>query len=146
MTQIIDILLIEDNPGDIELIKAGFDEARMAISLNVISDGEEAINFFDGDEKLPDLVLLDINLPKVSGFEVLKAIRSNDASSNIPVVVLTSSESESDVTNSYKGHANSFITKPVDINKFLEVMKSIENFWLTIVKLPSEQTADRSYC
>ena len=133
---IVNILLVEDNPGDIELIKTGFEEARVVNQITVISDGQEALNFINKGEEIPDIILLDINLPKVNGFEILKKIRSTKASSNIPVVMLTSSDTTEDVEKSYSSRANSFITKPVDFEQFLKVIKSIECFWLTVVKLP----------
>ncbi|VAW81782.1 hypothetical protein MNBD_GAMMA13-835 [hydrothermal vent metagenome] len=138
------ILLIEDNPGDIELVRVGFHEARIANRLDVISDGQEAIEFFCNANTMPDLVLLDINLPKVKGIEILKQIRSMDVSKNIPVIMLTSSDAEADVIGSYAGHANSFITKPVDVDKFLDVVTSIEEFWLSVVKLPQRQSVQQN--
>ena len=132
----IDILLIEDNPGDVELVRAGFDDARIANRLTVINDGQRAVDFFDCDNIMPDLVLLDINLPKVNGLDVLHKIRSSPVSRKTPVVVLTSSDAEMDIAQSYAEHANCFISKPVDFDKFMDVVKSIEDFWLTVVKLP----------
>jgi len=137
MREAIDILLIEDNPGDVELIKAGFEEARIGNMLRVISDGQEAVEFFNGDTDIPDLVLLDINLPKVNGIEVLKVIRGSQRSLSVPVIMLTSSERESDILESYREHVNSFISKPVDFDKFIKVIQSIESFWLDVVRLPS---------
>lgn len=137
MTTPIKVLLIEDNPGDIELVRAGFEDASLLIEMQVISDGQEAFDYFEQDNQTPDIVLLDINLPKVSGIEILKKIRNSHAES-IPVVMLTSSDAEIDIARSYAEHANSFISKPVDFDKFLGVIKSIEDFWLTIVKLPPQ--------
>lgn len=136
----INILLVEDNPGDVELVRAGFEEASLAIDIQVISDGQAAVEFFDSDAAMPDLVLLDINLPKVSGIDVLKKIRNTARSQQIPVVILTSSDAELDIVRSYVEHANSFISKPVDFDKFMQVVKSIEDFWLTVVKLPRHHT------
>lgn len=137
MNKPIDILLVEDNPGDVELVRAGFEEASLLIEIRVISDGQTAMEFFTAkDSVMPDLVLLDINLPKVSGIEVLKKIKSTAYSCQIPVVVLTSSDAEIDIVRSYAEHANSFISKPVDFDKFMKVIRSIEDFWLTVVKLP----------
>lgn len=137
----INILLVEDNPGDVELVRAGFEEASLAIDITVISDGQAAVEFFDDAADMPDLVLLDINLPKVSGIDVLKKIRSTPRSQQIPVVILTSSDAELDIVRSYVEHANSFISKPVDFDKFMQVVKSIEDFWLTVVKLPRRNTS-----
>lgn len=134
--QSVDILLIEDNPGDIELVKAGFEAARVANEIRVISDGQEAIDFFELQKDLPDIVLLDINLPKANGIEVLKVLRGLPASKDLPVIILTSSEAEDDITQSYSEHANSYVSKPVDFDKFMEAIRSLEKFWLTVVKLP----------
>jgi CheY-like chemotaxis protein len=132
----IEILLIEDNLGDIELVREGFEEARVANNLRTIVDGQEAIDFFMKGEDLPDIVLLDINLPKASGFEILETIRSQPHSLDIPVIMLTSSEADSDVVKSYQNTANSYVTKPVDFDKFIHAIKSLESFWLSVVKLP----------
>lgn len=132
----IEILLIEDNPGDIELVRAGFEEARVANHIQVISDGQQALDFFEQDNGLPDIILLDINLPKVDGLEILEKIRSTEHCKDIPVVMLTSSEDDADINKSYAEKANSYITKPVGFDEFLDVIKSIEDFWLTVVKLP----------
>jgi CheY-like chemotaxis protein len=132
----IEILLIEDNPGDIELVREGFEEARVANNLRTISDGQEAIDFFMLGEELPDIVLLDINLPKASGFEILETIRSQPKSMEIPVIMLTSSEADADIVKSYQCTANSYVTKPVDFEKFINAIKSLETFWLSVVKLP----------
>jgi len=132
----IEILLIEDNPGDIELTRIGFEEARVANNLSVIKDGQQAIDFFEQGNDLPDIVLLDINLPKVNGFEILEKIRSLEYSENIPVIMLTSSGADEDINKSYSAKANSYIIKPVDFDKFYKVIKSLEQFWLTVVKFP----------
>lgn len=134
----VTVLLIEDNPGDIELIKAGFEDAKMFVDLEVIEDGQEALDYFTREEKVPDLVLLDINLPKVSGIEILKEMRKFERYQTIPVVVLTSSEAEEDIARSYTEGANSYVSKPVDFEKFMKVVQSIEDFWLTVVKLPTK--------
>ena len=133
----IKILLIEDNPGDIELVKIGLEEARMANEITVFDDGQVALDFFEQGEDLPDIILLDINLPKVDGFEILRKIRTMEASKNIPVVMLTSSEAEVDITRGYAEHVNCFVSKPVDGDKFLNVVRSLESFWLAVVKLPN---------
>ena len=138
--QLINILLIEDNPGDIELVKEGFRLARVTNDIKVIMDGQKAWDFFDQvkREDLPDIVLLDINLPKVDGIEILQKIRSTEISQNIPVIMLTSSEADEDITRSYTEKVNSYVTKPVDFAKFLTVIQSMENFWLSVVKLPTK--------
>jgi two-component system, chemotaxis family, response regulator Rcp1 len=137
----IKVLLVEDNPGDVRLIQETFKENRILTELNVMSDGEEAINYLKKigkykNESNPDLILLDLNLPKLDGREILAEIKDEDNLRRIPVIVLTSSSAESDVYKSYDLNANCFISKPVDLDSFINVLKSIENFWFTIVKLP----------
>lgn len=137
----IDILLVEDNPGDVDLTREAFEDAKVANNLFVAEDGEEAITFLKKEGKYqdtptPDVILLDLNLPKKSGHEVLEFIKNSDGLKCIPVIILTSSEADEDILNSYNLHANSFITKPVDLEKFLDVVKTVEDFWLRIVKLP----------
>lgn len=139
----IHILLVEDNEGDIVLTKEALSDAKIKNKVSVAKDGEAAIDFvnerLDKDESLlPDLILLDINLPKVDGKEVLHYLKNNPFLKKIPVVMLTTSSSELDVVESYNNYANCFITKPVDFNKFFEVVRMIEDFWITIVKLPSK--------
>jgi CheY-like chemotaxis protein len=139
----IQILLVEDNEGDIILTKEALSDAKIKNKVIVARDGEEAINYLDngvetGGEDLPDLILLDINLPKIDGKEVLQYIKSAASLKKIPVVMLTTSSSQIDVLDAYAHHANCFITKPVDLNKFFEVVKMIEDFWITIVKLPTK--------
>ncbi len=138
----IKILLIEDNPGDIELLRIGFEDAKISNEISTISDGEEAIAYFEqcGNDDFasrPDIVLLDINLPKVDGFEILHKIRSTPNCKNLPVIMLTSSEASADIARGYAEQANCFLSKPVEFDKFLDVVKSLENFWLTVVKLPT---------
>jgi len=137
----IDILLVEDNPGDVRLTQEALKEAKVGNDLHVVRDGMEAIAFLRKqgvykDAPRPDMILLDLNLPKKSGHEVLTEIKSDDNLKRIPVVILTVSKDEEDIVKSYNRHANCFITKPVDLDQFLIVVKSIEDFWLTIVKLP----------
>jgi two-component system, chemotaxis family, response regulator Rcp1 len=139
----IHILLVEDNEGDIILTQEALTDAKIKNKVSVARDGEEAINNLNkaadqGGTGLPDLILLDINLPKVDGKEVLQYIKGNHALKKIPVVMLTTSSSELDIVDAYNHHANCFITKPVDLNKFFEVVKMIEDFWITIVKLPTK--------
>lgn len=136
-----EILLVEDSPGDVRLTQEAFKEGKLSNNLHVACDGVEAIAFLCQKGKYasaprPDLVLLDLNLPKKSGLDVLAEIKSDEKLKTIPVVILTISKSEEDILKSYDKHANCFITKPIDIDQFLKVIKSIENFWLTIVKLP----------
>ncbi|OGW54316.1 MAG: response regulator [Nitrospirae bacterium RBG_13_43_8] len=137
----IEILLVEDNPGDVRLIREALKEGKVRNTLHVVYDGVEAITFlrkqgeYSGMPR-PDLILLDLNLPKKDGREVLAEIKADEDLKRIPVVVLTTSQSEIDILKSYNLHANCYITKPVDLEQFLEVVKSIEDFWLTVVKLP----------
>ena len=143
-TKAIDILLVEDNPGDIRLTKEVLKEGKIENKLNVVMDGEEAIFYLKktGNYKdviTPDIILLDLNLPKKDGREVLAEIKTDPALMLIPVIVLTTSESEQDILNMYSHHANCYITKPVDFNQFINVIRSIEDFWLSIVKLPKKQ-------
>ncbi len=139
--QAIEILMVEDNPGDVRLTMEILKEAKVKNRINVAENGEKAIQFLTKcgeykDAPRPDLILLDWNLPIKNGYEVLKEIRKNEALKYIPVVVLTSSESEEDIVKAYDVNANCYITKPVDLDQFIKVIKSIENFWMTIVKLP----------
>jgi two-component system, chemotaxis family, response regulator Rcp1 len=138
-----EVLLVEDSPGDVRLTQEAFKDAKMLINLHVAWDGAEAMAFLrrEGDKSdtpRPDLILLDLNLPKKSGREVLKEIKEDPALMSIPIVILTTSASEEDVLRSYLLHANCYITKPVDLPGFLKVVRSIDNFWLSVVKLPNE--------
>ncbi|HKK44071.1 MAG TPA: response regulator [Balneolaceae bacterium] len=140
----MEILLVEDNEADIRLTRESIKEAKIRNILHVARDGEEAINYLYKKEDYkdavtPDLILLDLNLPKKDGREVLEEIKSDEALSHIPVVILTTSEAEKDIVKSYKLHANCYVTKPMGIDQFVEVIKAIEDFWFTIVKLPSEE-------
>jgi CheY-like chemotaxis protein len=137
----IDVLLVEDSIGDIRLTREAFKDAKVHINLHVAADGAEAMAFLrregaHADAPRPDLILLDLNLPKKDGREVLKEIKESPTLSIIPVVVLTTSALEADILRTYRLHANSYITKPVNLDGFLEVVKSIDSFWLTVVKLP----------
>jgi len=141
--RIIDILLVEDNPGDIRLTKEVLKEGKIKNMLSVVNDGEEAIDFLKKNGKYkdaisPDLILLDLNLPKKNGREVLIQIKSDPELSSIPVIILTTSDAENDIISTYASHANCYITKPVDFNQFINVIRVIEDFWLTIVKLPKK--------
>ena len=137
----IEILLVEDNPGDVRLTRMAFEEGGINNDLHVAMDGEEALDFLfrrggHEDAPRPDMVLLDLNLPKIDGHEVLREIRSDDELSRLPVVVLTSSDSEEDVVESYEEHANAYITKPVKASDFLDLVDTFEEFWFTVVRLP----------
>jgi len=139
----IEILLVEDNPGDVRLTEEALKEGKVLNNLHVARDGEEAIAYLhkEGkfiDEPRPDLILLDLNLPKKDGKEVLKEIKSDERFMRIPVVILTISKSEEDILKSYNLHANCYVTKPIDLVQFVNVVKSIEDFWLTVVKLPPD--------
>lgn len=137
----IHILLVEDNEGDIVLTKDALEEYKIATNTSIARDGKAAIELLEelwnkGPAFLPDLILLDINLPKKNGQEVLQTIKSDNRFKEIPVIMLTTSSSEDDILRAYQNHANCFITKPVEAEQFLEVVSSIENFWISIVKLP----------
>jgi CheY-like chemotaxis protein len=140
-----EILLVEDNLGDIRLTQEALQESRVRNRLSVARDGVEALAFLRREDHhaeaaTPDLILLDLNLPKKDGREVLAEIKSDQCLRKIPVVILTTSRAEEDVLRSYRLHANCYITKPVDFDQFIRVVQSIEGFWLTIVKLPLEVT------
>jgi chemotaxis family two-component system response regulator Rcp1 len=137
----VEILLVEDNPGDVRLTKEALREGKVYNNLHWAKDGVEALEFLRREGKhdkapRPDIILLDLNLPKKDGREVLEIIKSDDALKHIPVVVLTTSKAEEDVVKSYALHANCYVTKPVDLEKFIVVVKSIDRFWLTVVTLP----------
>jgi chemotaxis family two-component system response regulator Rcp1 len=139
----VEVLLVEDSPGDVRLTKEAFKDAKVHINLHVASDGAEAMAFLgrEGEHAnvpRPDLILLDLNLPKKDGREVLAEIKASPSLKSIPVVILTTSASEEDILRSYLLHANCYITKPVDLDGFLKVVKSVDNFWLSVVKLPRE--------
>ena len=142
MTRCIEILLVEDNPGDVRLTEEAFKEGKLMNRLNVVNDGVEALAYLRRSGRhakatRPDIILLDLNLPKKDGREVLKEIKEDGELKRIPVVVLTTSKAEQDVLRVYDLHANCYITKPVVLEEFLDVVKSIEEFWLSIVRLPS---------
>jgi len=137
----IEILMVEDNPGDIRLTVEALKEGKVRNRMQTVSDGEEALAFLRrqgpyAEAPRPDLVLLDLNLPKKTGQEVLAEIKEDPDLRRIPVVILTASEAEADIIKTYNLHANCYITKPVDLERFIEVVKSIEDFWLTVVMLP----------
>ena len=138
----IDILLVEDNPGDVRLTKEALKEATFRNRIHVVSAGVEAIDFLRrqgayADAVRPHMILLDLNLPRKDGREVLAEIKADHSLRSIPVVVLTTSEAETDILKAYDLHANCYITKPVEIDEFVTVVKAIEDFWVTIVKVPA---------
>jgi CheY-like chemotaxis protein len=139
--EMIDVLLVEDDPGDVLLIEEAFADNKVRNRLHKVSDGVEALAFLRregdyADVPQPDLVLLDLNLPRKDGREVLAEVKSDEALQQIPVVVLTTSKAEEDVLRSYKLHANAYVTKPVDFDRFIEVVRQIDEFFVTVVKLP----------
>jgi CheY-like chemotaxis protein len=142
-SRIIEILLVEDNPGDVNLTRIALADREINVNLNVVADGVEAMKFLHRQGEYnraihPDLILLDWNLPRKDGREVLVEIRADERLQRIPVVVLTTSEAEEDILKAYNLHANCYITKPVDFNQFVRIVQSIEDFWFTIVQLPPE--------
>ena len=140
----VDILLVEDNPGDVRLTRELLKESKIHNNLTVMDNGEDAIVFLrraakHADATLPDLILLDLNLPRKNGAEVLASIKNDPILRRIPVVILTSSKAEEDIVRAYDLHANCYISKPVGLEQFATVVKSIDDFWLSIVKLPPNQ-------
>ena len=140
----IEILLVEDNAGDVRLTIEALKEAKVSNKLSVARDGVEAMEFLQQkgvykDAARPDLILLDLNLPRKDGRELLAEIKSDPRLRHVPIVVLTTSRSDEDILQAYDLHANCYITKPVDFRQFMSVVKSIEDFWLTVVKLPTRQ-------
>lgn len=141
MVRPIELLLVEDSEPDVRLTMEALNEAKVKNRLWVVEDGVEAMEFLQRQGKhatapRPDLILLDLNLPRKDGRQVLKEIKADDSLKRIPVVILTTSKSEEDVLRAYDLHANCYISKPVDFNRFMEVVKSVEDFWLTVVRLP----------
>jgi two-component system, chemotaxis family, response regulator Rcp1 len=139
----IEILLVEDNAGDARLAREAFRDAQVSNRLSWVSDGVEALAFLRREGKYaqaprPDLILLDLNLPRKGGREVLTEIKADDRLKRIPVVVLTTSQAEEDIARAYQLNANCYIAKPVDLDQFMRVVKTIEDFWLTVVRLPGE--------
>ena len=137
----IEVLLVEDDPGDVMMTREAFQDYKLHNELHVVSDGAEAMAFLRqegeyADRPRPDLVLLDLNLPRMDGRQVLEAIKSDPELASIPVVVLTTSENEDDVLRSYSLHANAYVTKPVDFQRFIEVVRQIDDFFVTVVRLP----------
>ena len=143
----VEILLVEDNPGDARLTREALNEAKIRNNLHHAMDGVEALAFLRREGKheaapRPDIILLDLNLPRKDGREVLAELKADATLFTIPVVVLTTSEAEQDIVRSYQLHANCYITKPVDLEKFLAIVRAIEDFWLAVVKLPPSQAAN----
>lgn len=139
----INILLVEDNPGDVRLVQEVFREGKIYNNLEITRDGEEAIQFLRqkgayANAELPDLILLDLNLPKKSGDQVLYEIKSDDRLRKIPVIVLTASQAEEDIAKAYHHYANCYLTKPIDLEQFIHVVQAIKSFWLSIVQLPED--------
>ncbi|GAB3986372.1 response regulator [Actinoallomurus acanthiterrae] len=137
----IEVLLVEDDPGDVVLTKEAFDDNKVSNKLSIVSDGEEAMRFLRregdyADAPRPDLVLLDLNLPRMDGRQVLEEVKADEALRTIPVVVLTTSEAEEDILRSYRLHANAYVTKPVDFDQFIKVVRQIDDFFVSVVKLP----------
>lgn len=137
----VEILLVEDNPADVRLTIEALKDAKVYNQLNVVSNGADALTYLRRqgpytEVTRPDLILLDLNLPKMGGLEVLDVVKSDPELRTIPVVVVTTSQAEQDIIKSYNSHANCYICKPVDLDQFITVIQSIQNFWLTIVKLP----------
>ncbi len=138
----IDVLLVEDDPGDVMLTREAFADNKLHNRLFVVNDGVSALEFLRregqwGDVPRPDLILLDLNLPRMDGRELLAVLKTDEALCSIPVVVLTTSEAEEDIMRSYQLHANAYVTKPVDFERFISVVRQIDNFFVTVVRLPS---------
>jgi CheY-like chemotaxis protein len=138
----IEVLLVEDDPGDVLMTREAFQDYKVHNQLHVVNDGEQAMAFLRQEGEYagrprPDLVLLDLNLPRMDGRQVLHAIKSDPELSSIPVVVLTTSEAEDDVLRSYSLHANAYVTKPVDFERFIDVVRQIDDFFVTVVRLPT---------
>jgi len=140
--KIIDVLLVEDDPGDVLMTREAFEDNKLSNRLAVVPDGVTAMEFLRkegeyADAPTPDLILLDLNLPRMDGREVLAALKADDALRSIPVVVLTTSEAEEDVVRSYSLHANAYVTKPVDFEAFINVVRQIDDFFVEVVRLPA---------
>jgi CheY-like chemotaxis protein len=140
---VIDVLLVEDDPGDVLLIREAFEHNKVHNMLHVASDGEQALSFLrregeHADAPRPDLILLDLNLPRKDGREVLAEVKDDASLRTIPVVVLTTSEAEEDILRSYDLHANAYVTKPVDFDRFIDVVRQIDEFFVSVVKLPQQ--------
>ena len=144
----VEILLVEDSPNDVQLTIEAFKEGKIRANIHAVVDGVEALNFIRrqgkyADAVTPDLILLDLNMPRKDGRSVLSEIKSDEALKHIPVIVLTTSAASEDILNSYRLHANSYITKPVDLDQFFDAISSLGDYWLELVKLPRDQEHDR---
>ncbi len=140
----IEVLLVEDSPADIRLTQEAMKESKFIVNMNIAHDGVEAMEYLrkqnqHADKPRPDLILLDLNMPKMDGREVLKAVKQDPALCSIPIVILTISNAEEDILMTYEHHANCYIRKPLDLNQFIEIVKKIEAFWFTIVTLPGQK-------
>jgi CheY-like chemotaxis protein len=141
--QPVEILLVEDNPGDVRLVQEALRDSKLINKMHAVADGQKALAYLRKEGLFanavrPDLILLDLNLPRKDGREVLAEIKADDKLRQIPVVIVTSSKAEEDILKAYDHHANCYITKPVDLEKFMEVVRAIEEFWVSIVRLPSK--------
>ena len=141
MDNVVNILLVEDNPADARLIEEVFKDTNVNNKIYVVKDGVEAMNFLNKENEYseaprPEMILLDLNLPRKDGREVLKEVKKNEELKSIPIVILTTSSAKEDVIKTYSNHANCYITKPVDFDQFLRVITAIEDFWLKVVELP----------
>lgn len=139
----VDILLVEDNPGDVRLTEEALEESKLINNLHVVTDGIEAMKFLKkkgeyANAARPDIILLDLNLPKKDGREVLAEIKQDEILKRIPIVILTTSKSEEDILRTYDLHANCYVSKPVDFDEFIKIVQAVHSFWFTIVKLPQE--------
>jgi CheY-like chemotaxis protein len=146
MGRAAEVLLVEDSPGDVRLTREALKEGKVRNNLSVVNDGVEAMEFLRrqgkyADAPRPDIVLLDLNMPRKDGREVLAEMKGDDDLKRIPVVILTTSEAEQDILKTYELHANCYLTKPVDLEQFISIVKSVEDFWLTIVQLPRSRPA-----
>ena len=144
LDKLLEILLVEDNKGDVGLIKEFFNDSKIRTNLHIAEDGDEALHFLWHDGKFlgsphPDIILLDLNLPKKDGREVLKDIKESNNLKNIPVIILTTSSTEKDIFRAYDLHANAYLVKPIDLDEFMKVIKSIEDFWLNAVTFPPKK-------
>lgn len=138
MAETIKVLLVEDSQADARLIKEVFRDEKIMVDLDIARDGEEAMEYLLSEGNNPDLVILDLNLPRKDGREVLAEIKENKSLRTIPVVILTTSQSEEDILKSYKLNANCYVTKPIDLDQFIKIIKSLDEFWFSAVKFPRE--------
>ena len=144
---LISILLVEDNPGDVRLVQEVFEDGKIYNKLDIARDGEEALGYLHQsgvykNTPRPDLILLDLNLPRKNGNEVLTEIKEDEYLRRIPVIILTASKAEEDIARAYNHHANCYLTKPIDLNQFINVVQQIRTFWLSIVQLPNGKVYD----